>query len=133
MPGEASSSHHLRNMCRTWMIMIPRQWLAFILLRELEAATSSKFEYLLTLISGPKLQSKSTGWLLASKLLNHKRTMCEQARKGDINELEKVDAALRSLLSPKMSKSENVMNVESKNEQIMKMELTVSSGVYDQN
>ncbi|TYI98295.1 hypothetical protein E1A91_D01G204000v1 [Gossypium mustelinum] len=78
------------------------------LLREAEAVTSSMFEYLFTLISGPMERSKCGSWALVSKLLHHKRIACEQTGRRDINEFEKVDAALRSVMSQKMSKSENV-------------------------
>ncbi|KAG4163308.1 hypothetical protein ERO13_D01G164300v2 [Gossypium hirsutum] len=78
------------------------------LLREAEAVTSSMFEYLFTLISGPMERSKCGSWALVSKLLHHKRIACEQTGRRDINEFEKVDAAFRSVMSQKMSKSENV-------------------------
>ncbi|KAG8501587.1 hypothetical protein CXB51_003919 [Gossypium anomalum] len=65
------------------------------LLREAEAVTSSMFEYLFTLISGPKERSKCGSWASVSKLLHHKRIACEQAGRRDINEFENVDAALR--------------------------------------
>ncbi|TYI43971.1 hypothetical protein ES332_A01G204900v1 [Gossypium tomentosum] len=58
------------------------------LLREAEAVTSSMFEYLFTLIPRPNERSKCSSWVLVSKLLHHKR--------------------IASVMSPKMSKSENV-------------------------
>ncbi|KAK8625263.1 hypothetical protein V6N13_090138 [Hibiscus sabdariffa] len=94
------------------------------LLREVEAVTSSMFEYLLTLISGPKEQSESGRWLLVAKLLPQKRIVCEQAGRRDINEFVKVDAALKSLLSQKMSKSDNIMNVEMQS-QLKDLELCI--------
>ncbi|MBA0706495.1 hypothetical protein Golax_018601, partial [Gossypium laxum] len=45
---------------------------------------------------------------LVSKLLHHKRIACEQVRRRGINEFEKVHAALRSVMSQKMRKYENV-------------------------
>ncbi|XWS67645.1 hypothetical protein CRYUN_Cryun04dG0023600 [Craigia yunnanensis] len=93
------------------------------LLREVEAVTSSMFEYLMSLISGSKEQSKPGSWLLVSKLLHHKRRACEQTGRY-INEFEKVDATLRSLVSQKMSKSENIMNVEMQN-QLKDLELCI--------
>ncbi|KAK5842122.1 hypothetical protein PVK06_004451 [Gossypium arboreum] len=78
------------------------------LLREAEAVTSSMFEYLFNLFSGPKERSKCGSWALVSKLLHYKRIACKQAGRRDINEFENVDAALRSVMSQKMSKSENV-------------------------
>ncbi|TYI43978.1 hypothetical protein ES332_A01G205600v1 [Gossypium tomentosum] len=65
-------------------------------------------EYLFNLFSGPKERSKYGSWALVSKLLHYKRIACEQAGRRDINEFENVDAALRSVMSQKMSKSENV-------------------------
>ena len=93
------------------------------LLRKVEAVTSSMIEYLLSLILGSKKQSKHGSWLLVSKLLHHKRTACEQMGR-DINEFEKVDATLRSLASQKMSKSENIMNVEMQ-KQLKDLELCI--------
>ncbi|XVE48756.1 hypothetical protein DITRI_Ditri01bG0027800 [Diplodiscus trichospermus] len=81
------------------------------------------FEYLLFLISGSKEQPKPGRWLLVSKLLHHKRIACEQAGR-EINDFEKVDAALRSLVSQKMNKSENIMNVEMQN-QLKELELCI--------
>ncbi|EOX97495.1 Eukaryotic translation initiation factor 3 subunit A, putative [Theobroma cacao] len=89
------------------------------MLREVEAVTSSMFEYLLSLISGPKPGS----WSLVSKLLHHKRIACKGAAR-EANEFEKVDAALKSLAGQKMSKSENTMNVEMQN-QLKDLELCI--------
>ncbi|MBA0607687.1 hypothetical protein Godav_019956, partial [Gossypium davidsonii] len=44
-----------------------------------------------------------------SKRLHHKRIACEQDRIRGINEFDKVNAALRSVISEKMSKYENVV------------------------
>ncbi|XVE97652.1 hypothetical protein REPUB_Repub03eG0037300 [Reevesia pubescens] len=84
---------------------------------DVEAVTSSIFEYLLALISGPKPER----WSLVSKLLHHKRIACVEAGR-DINEFDKVDAALKSLVGQKISKSENIMNVEMQN-QLKELEL----------
>ncbi|XP_021286700.1 uncharacterized protein LOC110418331 [Herrania umbratica] len=96
------------------------------MLREVEQVTSSTFEYLLSLISGPKERSKPGSWLV-SKVLHHKRTACAQAGR-DINEFEKVDASLRLLVNQKMSKSENIINVEMQN-QLKDFKVDASSGV----
>ncbi|XP_016704090.1 uncharacterized protein [Gossypium hirsutum] len=56
----------------------------------------------------PKERLKCGSWAFVSKLLHHNWIGCEQARRRDINEFENVDAALRSVMSQKMSKSENV-------------------------
>ncbi|KAK0580834.1 hypothetical protein LWI29_006816 [Acer saccharum] len=76
------------------------------MLRDVEAATSTVFESLLSLISGPKASSKS-GWSLVSKLIHSKRIACEE-EESDMNEFVKVDAALSSLTS----KSDNIICVQ---------------------
>ncbi|TYJ50162.1 hypothetical protein E1A91_A01G187200v1 [Gossypium mustelinum] len=68
----------------------------------------TKAIYLFTLISMPKERLKCGSWALVSKLLYHNWIGCEQAGRRDINEFENVDAALRSVMSQNMSKSENV-------------------------
>ncbi|XP_022748869.1 uncharacterized protein LOC111298420 [Durio zibethinus] len=80
------------------------------ILREVESVTSSMFNHLLSLINGPNPGS----WLLFSKLMHHKRITWEEAGR-DINGFENVDTALKSLASQKMSKSENIMNLEIQN------------------
>ncbi|XVF00790.1 hypothetical protein REPUB_Repub04eG0031900 [Reevesia pubescens] len=85
------------------------------LLREVEAVTSSMFE--------DKGTIKAWQLVVVSKLLQYKRVACEQAGR-DVDEFEKVDAALRSLLSQKMSKPENIMNVELQN-QLKDLELCI--------
>ena len=88
------------------------------MLRVVEVVTSSMFDYLLSLISGPKPGS----WSFVSKLLHHKRIACEEGG-TDINGFEKVDAALKSLLGQKMSKSENInLKIQS---QIKDLELSI--------
>ncbi|XVE48757.1 hypothetical protein DITRI_Ditri01bG0027900 [Diplodiscus trichospermus] len=73
------------------------------MLLEVKALTSSMFEYLLSLISGPKPGS----WSLVSKLLHHKKLACEAAGR-EANEFEKVDAALKFFVGQKISKLENI-------------------------
>ncbi|KAI9181225.1 hypothetical protein LWI28_012663 [Acer negundo] len=67
------------------------------MLRDVEAATSTVFEYLLSLISRPKASSKS-GWSSVSKLIHSKRIACEE-EESDMNEFVKVDTALSTLTS----------------------------------
>ncbi|KAI9181029.1 hypothetical protein LWI28_010611 [Acer negundo] len=75
------------------------------MLREVEAATSTVFESLLSLISGPKASSKG-GWTLVSKLIHSKRIACEEEEEETyMNEFAKVDAALSTLTS----KSDNII------------------------
>jgi hypothetical protein len=80
--------------------------------KELEAVTLIVFESLLTCIAKPKLQSKSSSWLLISKLVHPKRVACECAE-TNANEFQMVDAALEFLISQKTSKySEHIENAQ---------------------
>ena len=66
-------------------------------LREVETVNSAVLESVLTFIAGKRLQSNLSNWSLVSKLVHPKRV----ASKGDeknVKELEKVDAALQSLI-----------------------------------
>ncbi|KAI9181060.1 hypothetical protein LWI28_010967 [Acer negundo] len=76
------------------------------MLRDVKAATSTVFESLLSLISGPKASSKS-GWSLVSKLIHSKRIACAE-EESNMNEFVKVDAALSTLTS----KSDNIICVQ---------------------
>ena len=90
------------------------------MLKELEAVTLMVFELLLTFISGPKLQSKSSSWFLVSKLVHPKRIACE-GEETDVNEFEKVDVVLQSLINHKASKSDysiHIQNVQNWMEQL---------------
>ncbi|XP_050280355.1 uncharacterized protein LOC126721355 [Quercus robur] len=90
------------------------------MLKELEALTLMVFELLLTFISGPKLQSKSSSWFVVSKLVHPKRIACE-GEETDVNEFEKVDVVLQSLISHKTSKSNysiHIQNVQNWMEQL---------------
>ncbi|VVA30021.1 PREDICTED: Protein of unknown function DUF241 [Prunus dulcis] len=87
------------------------------MLKELDAVTGAVFEALVSFIAGSNLRSKSSSWSLVSKLVQPKRVACEGEEAADTNELEKVDAALHSLISHKSSKSgcaaqaENLQNL----------------------
>ena len=90
------------------------------MLKELEAVTLMVFELLLTFISGPKLQSKSSSWFVVSKLVHPKRIACE-GEETEVNEFEKVYVVLQSLISHKTSKSDysiHVQNVQNWMEQL---------------
>jgi hypothetical protein len=80
-------------------------------LRETEAVTVNVFESLLSYIAGPKLRSKGSNWALVSKLVNPKRVACEN-EETDGSEVEKVDAALYSIVSPRRSKCDYIMHIE---------------------
>ncbi|GLT86005.1 hypothetical protein SLE2022_041680 [Rubroshorea leprosula] len=75
------------------------------MLKQVEAVTLSVFESLLSLIYGTMDQSNTKSWSLVSKLIGLKRIACEEEERN-INEFEKVDAAV------KMIKSEIVIHKE---------------------
>ena len=90
------------------------------MLKELEAITLMVFELLLTFISVPKLQSKSSSWFVVSQLVHPKRIACE-GEETDVNEFEKVDVVLQSLINHKASKSDysiHIQNVQNWMEQL---------------
>ncbi|KAK2665692.1 hypothetical protein Ddye_004266 [Dipteronia dyeriana] len=67
------------------------------MLKEVEVVTFAVFESILSLITGPKAQSKLSGWSLVSKLVQPKRVACDdQEKESDVNDFEKVDVALSS-------------------------------------
>ncbi|KAJ4704755.1 hypothetical protein OWV82_021618 [Melia azedarach] len=80
-------------------------------LKEVEAVTSTLFESLLSPFSGPKTPSKLNGLPSASKLMRPKRIACEKEETG-INELEKVDAELSTLISHKTSKAIDIFHLQ---------------------
>ena len=86
-------------------------FLIISMLEELEAVTLTGFESLLTFIAKPNLQSKSSSWSLVSKLVHHKRVVCESAE-SDANEFEMVDVALQSLISHKKRKYDYFVHIE---------------------
>ena len=92
--------------------------------KELEAVTLTGFESLLTFIAKPNLQSKSSSWSLVSKLVHHKRVVCESAE-TDANEFEMVDAALQSLVSHNKSKSDYFVHIENVQTWLGKLESNI--------
>ncbi|XP_030948959.1 uncharacterized protein LOC115972864 [Quercus lobata] len=81
------------------------------MLKELEVVTVMVFESLLNFIAGTKLQSKSSGWFMVSKLAHPKKIVCE-SKETDANEFDKVDVALQSLISHKTSKSDYSIHIQ---------------------
>ncbi|KAH7574813.1 hypothetical protein JRO89_XS02G0008000 [Xanthoceras sorbifolium] len=86
------------------------------MLREVETVTFTVFESLLSLIiiTGPKAQSKLSGWSsLVSKLVQPKRVACEE-EESNINEFEKMDVGLSSFITHKSttSKLDNIVHVQ---------------------
>ena len=94
------------------------------LLKELEAVTILVFESLLTFIAGSKLQSKSSGWFVVSKLVHPKRIACE-GEETDANEFEKVVAALQTLISHKTSKVDYSIHVQNVQNWMGKLESSI--------
>ena len=94
------------------------------MLKELEAVTVMVFESLLTFIAGPKLQSKSYGWFVVSKLVHPKKVVCED-EKTDADEFDKADAALQSLISHKTSKSDYSVLVQNVQNWMGKLESSI--------
>ena len=84
--------------------------------KELEAVTLTGFESLLTFIAKPNLQSKSSSWSLVSKLVHHKRVVCESAE---------TDAALQSLVSHNKSKSDYFVHIENVQTWLGKLESNI--------
>ncbi|XP_020231644.1 uncharacterized protein LOC109812161 [Cajanus cajan] len=72
------------------------------ILTEAEEVTVRLLESLLLFICDPKGQPKQSRWSAISKLMQPKRVVCD-SQESLANEFEKVDAALRSLLSHKPS------------------------------
>ncbi|KAK8522267.1 hypothetical protein V6N13_115244 [Hibiscus sabdariffa] len=78
-------------------------------LKQVEAVIISVLESLLSFISGPEAESKTSRWSLVSKLMHQKRVMCEEELKT--NEIANAEAALRSFVkSGNMKNAENVQN-----------------------
>jgi len=93
------------------------------MLKEVEAVTLTVLESLLTLISGgAKAQSKLSGWSLVSKLMHHKRIACE-TEETEVNEFEKLDSALHTVIYQKTSKSDNTGSLENVQQQLKDFDL----------
>ncbi|KAI7979022.1 hypothetical protein LOK49_Contig552G00001 [Camellia lanceoleosa] len=94
----------------------------FSTLKEVESVTLAVLESLLSYAAGTKVQSRRSGWSLVSKLMHQKSTVACQAKETDINEFEKVDAAVHSLIGHKPSKSDDNKIVQN---QLEKLELRI--------
>ncbi|KAE8706790.1 putative Eukaryotic translation initiation factor 3 subunit A [Hibiscus syriacus] len=85
-------------------------------LKQVEAVTINVLESLLSFISGPEAESKSSSWSLFSKLMQQKKITCEEEEQKT-NEIADVEATLRSLIkSGSMKNVENVKNELEKSE-----------------
>ncbi|GMI68552.1 hypothetical protein like AT2G17080 [Hibiscus trionum] len=92
--------------------------------KQVEAATISVLESLLSFISGPEGESKSSRWSLVSKFMHQKRVICEEEEQK-ANEFENVDATLRSLI-----KSGNLKHVENVQNELQNSEMCIQD-LYD--
>ncbi|KAK8567907.1 hypothetical protein V6N13_105852 [Hibiscus sabdariffa] len=87
-------------------------------LKQVEAVTTSVLESLLSFISGPEAESKTSRWSLVSKLMHQKRVMCEEEQKA--HEIANAEAALRSFV-----KSGNTKNVENVQNELQNSEMCI--------
>ncbi|KAK8717203.1 hypothetical protein V6N13_044480 [Hibiscus sabdariffa] len=79
-------------------------------LKQAEAVTTGVLKFLLSFITGPEAESKSSRWSLVSKFMHQKKVICEEEEQR-ANEIENADATLRSLIkSGNMKYVENVQN-----------------------
>ena len=93
------------------------------MLREVETMTLTVLEALLYSIAGAAAQSKRNGRSLVSKLMQHKRVACDEAE-ANLNEFEKVDAALFTILVNK-NKSVSVVHVDNVHNKVSKLESSI--------
>ncbi|KAK8263406.1 hypothetical protein V6Z11_D12G040200 [Gossypium hirsutum] len=87
-------------------------------LRYVEAVTISVLESVLSFISGPEAESKSSRWSLVLKLMHQKKVMCEDEQKA--NKFLSAEAAVRSCI-----KSENMKHVENVQKELQSSELSI--------
>ncbi|KAL9417423.1 hypothetical protein AB3S75_040413 [Citrus x aurantiifolia] len=90
-------------------------------LKEVEAVTLATFEYLLSFISGSRTPSKLSRFALLTKLIRPKRIACQEDQ-TEMNEFEKVDAALSTVVGHKTIKSDNIIYMQN---QLKEMESSI--------
>ncbi|KAK8653455.1 hypothetical protein V6N13_127453 [Hibiscus sabdariffa] len=79
-------------------------------LKQVEAVTISILQSLLSFISGPEAESKSSPWSLVSKLMHQKKVTCEE-EEHKTNEIANAEATLRSFIkSGSMKHAENAQS-----------------------
>ena len=93
------------------------------MLMEVEAVTLTVVESLFSSIAGATGQSKPTGWSLVSKLMHHKRVVCEEAA-TNLTEFEKMDSALSFLIGFK-TKSVNLVQIHNMQSELGKLESSI--------
>ncbi|PON61499.1 hypothetical protein TorRG33x02_281470 [Trema orientale] len=93
-------------------------------LREVEAVTLAVFESLLCFVSGPKAQTRLSGWSLVSKLVYKKKVGCDE-EETDTNEFVKVEEALQCLMCHETGKFENSSHIENAQNELQSLESCV--------
>ncbi|CBI37787.3 hypothetical protein VitviT2T_003201 [Vitis vinifera] len=93
------------------------------MLREVEGVTLTVLESLLSSIAGEAARSKPSSWSVVSKLIHHKRVVCEEAA-GDLSEFEKVDCSLFTLIGHK-TKSVNQIHIDTIQNALGKLESSI--------
>ncbi|XP_010242842.1 PREDICTED: uncharacterized protein LOC104587086 [Nelumbo nucifera] len=92
-------------------------------LQEVEAITVSVFQSILSFVSGPKAQSKTSGWPLVSKLMQPKRIECEREEENGCSEMEKLDGALYALIN--CQKSRMGSGLQNSQNQLAEVEMNI--------
>lgn len=95
----------------------------FSMLKDVEQFTLGVLESLLFCAVGTKVQ-KGSGWSLVSKIMHQMRASC-QAKDTVINEFEKVDAAVQSLIGGNPMESADNMKIETVPSQLGELELSI--------
>ncbi|GMI88010.1 hypothetical protein like AT2G17080 [Hibiscus trionum] len=88
-------------------------------LKQVEAVTINVLESLLSFISAPVAESKTSRWSLVSKYMHQKRIMCEEEEQKT-NEIANAEAALHSFV-----KSGNMKNVENVQNELQNSEMCI--------
>ncbi|KAJ4838414.1 hypothetical protein Tsubulata_025359, partial [Turnera subulata] len=92
------------------------------MLKEVEAATCSVLESLLSIVAGPK--AKTAGWSLVSKLLHHKKVACLE-EEAEVNAFAKADDALLALVHDKTGKSDKFVQIKDVQSHLQNLELCI--------
>lgn len=95
----------------------------FTMLKEVEQFTLGVLESLLFYAVGTKVQ-KGSGWSVVSKIMHQMSASC-QAKDTVINEFEKVDAAVQSLIGGKPMESVDNTKIETVPCQLGELELSI--------
>ncbi|OVA15635.1 Protein of unknown function DUF241 [Macleaya cordata] len=95
------------------------------MIRQVERITLSMFESILSFTSGSKARSKPiNGWSLVSKVMHSKRIACQETEMN-INEMEKVDVALKTFLGHKSSSCKEIDELHNVKKQLVALEMSI--------